>query len=91
MSDGCTEMNWEEEIANCSAYKPIQMQVGGTHYADMRIQPFDFIHQNGIGFAEGCAIKYLCRWRNKNGLQDLEKAKHFIELLISAEKANGRT
>lgn len=66
--------------------KPNRGQVGGTHYVDMAIQPFEFIHRNGIGFAEWCAIKYLCRWRNKGGIQDLEKAKHCIEMLIDAER-----
>jgi len=51
----------------------------------MAIQPAEFLHANKIPYLEGCAIKYLCRWRNKNGLQDLEKAKHFIELLIQLE------
>jgi hypothetical protein len=57
-------------------------QVGGNHYKDMPIQPAEFIHKNGIGYMEGCAIKYLARWKKKNGRQDLEKAKHYIELLL---------
>ena len=60
-------------------------QIGGDHYESMNIQPIEFIHQNGIGFAEGCAIKYLCRWRSKGGIEDLKKAKHFIEMLIEME------
>ena len=60
-------------------------QVAGDHYKKLKIQPIEFIHANGIPFAEGCAIKYLCRWRDKGGLADLEKAKHFIELLIELE------
>ena len=60
-------------------------QVAGSHYKDYAIQPIEFIHMNNIGFAEGCAIKYLCRWRQKNGIEDLKKAKHFIELLIELE------
>ena len=63
----------------------LDSQVGGSHYKDMAIQPAEFLHANKIPYLEGCAIKYLCRWRNKNGLQDLEKAKHFIELLIQLE------
>ena len=86
MSDNGLEMLEEEWAMLEQNTKANSKQVGGTHYADMKIQPFDFIHANGIPFAEGCAIKYLCRWRNKGGLQDLEKAKHFIELLIAAEK-----
>jgi hypothetical protein len=60
-------------------------QEAGTHYVSMAIQPAEFIHKNGIGFMEGCAIKYLARWRSKNGIEDLKKAKHFIELLIEME------
>jgi hypothetical protein len=62
-------------------------QVGGSHYASMAIQPFEYIHANGIGFAEGCVIKYVSRWRNKNGVEDLKKARHFLDLLIEAESA----
>ena len=57
-------------------------QVNGDHYKSMAIQPSEFIHKNGIGWHEGNAIKYLCRWRLKGGIQDLEKAAHYIELLI---------
>lgn len=60
-------------------------QVGGSHYKDMVIQPIEFIHKNAIGFCEGSAITYLCRWRAKNGIQDLKKAIHFIEMLIDME------
>jgi len=63
----------------------LETQEGGTHYKDMKIQPIEFIHANNIPFAEGCAIKYLCRWRSKNGIKDLEKARHFIDLLIELE------
>jgi len=62
-------------------------QVGGDHYADMAIQPFDYIHANDIPFAEGSVIKYVSRWRNKNGVEDLRKARHFIDMLIEAETA----
>lgn len=61
-------------------------QVGGDHYKAMAIQPAEFIHRNGIGFMEGSAIAYLCRWRSKGGLEDLRKAKHFIEMLIELEE-----
>ena len=60
----------------------LDSQVGGNHYKDLAIQPVEYIHRNGIGYMEGCAIKYLTRWRSKGGIQDLEKAKHFIDLLI---------
>ncbi len=64
---------------------PLKTQVGGTHYKDMAIQPVEFIHRNGIPYMEACAIKYLCRWRRKGGVEDLRKAIHYIELLIQLE------
>lgn len=67
---------------------PLNTQVGGSHYKDCKIQPIEFIHANNIPFCEANAIKYLCRHRNKNGKQDLEKAKHYIDLLIKLEYEN---
>jgi hypothetical protein len=64
----------------------ISVQVGGVHYKDMAIQPFEYIHRNNIGFAEGSAIKYLSRWKAKGGVEDLKKARHFIDLLIEAQQ-----
>lgn len=63
----------------------LNKQVDGSHYKDLKIQPLEYIHANGIPFAEGCVIKYVSRWRNKGGIKDLEKAKHFLELLIELE------
>lgn len=60
-------------------------QVGGQHYKDMAIQPAEFITKNGIGYIEGSVIKYVCRWRKKNGIEDLKKARHFLDLLIELE------
>ena len=65
-------------------------QEGGDHYKALKIQPIEFIHANGIPFAEGSVIKYVTRWRAKNGLADLKKARHFLDLLIELEeKARG--
>jgi len=64
----------------------IARQEGGGHYKAMKIQPFEYIHANGIPFAEGCVIKYVSRWRVKGaGVEDLKKARHFLDLLIEAE------
>jgi len=60
-------------------------QPGGNHYKDKAIQPVQYIHANGIGYCEGNVIKYVSRWREKNGLQDLLKARHYIDLLIELE------
>lgn len=63
----------------------LETQVGGGHYKDMKIQPVEFIHANKIPYIEGCVIKYVCRHRSKNGKQDIEKAIHFLQLLIEQE------
>lgn len=68
-----------------TAPSALAVQVGGDHYRKLKIQPIEYIHANNIPFAEGCAIKYLTRWRDKGGLKDLEKARHFIDLLIDLE------
>ena len=60
-------------------------QVGGSHYQNMKIQPAEFINKNEMKFAEGNAIKYICRHINKGGLQDLEKAKHYIDMIIERD------
>lgn len=63
----------------------IERQEGGGHYKSMKIQPFEYNHANGIPFAEGCIIKYVSRWKSKGGIEDLKKARHFLDLLIEAE------
>ena len=60
-------------------------QVGGNHYQSMKIQPAEFINKNKLPFAEGNAIKYICRHINKGGEQDLEKAKHYIDMIIERD------
>lgn len=63
-------------------------QVGGDHYKKFKIQPAEFCYKNEIPYLEATAIKYLCRWKDKGGIQDLEKAKHFIDLLIEFQNAD---
>ena len=65
----------------------LDIQIGGDHYKKMKIQPIEFIYENQIPYIESNVIKYICRHRYKNGLQDLEKAKHYIDLLIEKEYA----
>ena len=60
-------------------------QIGGTHYKDMKIQPSEFINENKLLFAEGNAIKYICRHAAKGEVQDLEKAKHYIDMIIERD------
>ena len=66
--------------------KSFKKQIGGSHYLKYKIQPVDFIIKNNIGFVEGNIIKYILRFKEKGGVQDLLKAKHYIELLIDSSK-----
>ena len=57
------------------------------HYSRWKIQPVQFIVENEIPYAEGNVIKYVMRWRYKGGLEDLHKAKEYINILIEREIA----
>jgi len=60
-------------------------QVGGAHYKKYKIQPSRFINENKILFAEGNAIKYICRHQDKGKKQDLLKAIHYLEMIIERD------
>lgn len=70
--------------------KANSLQHGGTHYKGKVIEPWDYIVANGIGFLDGNAIKYLTRWRDKGGVEDLKKARHYIDKLIEVESIDVR-
>ena len=73
-----------EEIKKDSA---LSVQVGGDHYKNFKIQPFDFIYYNNIPFTEGCIIKYICRYEKKGTpIEDLKKIKHYVDILIEKEE-----
>lgn len=63
----------------------MQKQVGGGHYKDLKIQPIEYILENNLGYCEANVVKYITRWRSKNGVEDLRKAKHYIDFLIERE------
>lgn len=63
-----------------------QSQVGGDHYKKLKIQPMRYSFENDLNCAQHTIIKYVTRYRDKNGIADLEKAKHTLELLIQFEK-----
>lgn len=65
-------------------------QVGGRHYNDMKIQPIVFIMENGLSYAQGNVVKYVCRYLDKNGAQDLVKAKQYIDFMLT-ELKNSKT
>lgn len=60
--------------------------VAPQHYASFQIEPVTFITVNALPYIEGNVIKYICRWRMKDGLRDLRKAKRYIDLLIEHEE-----
>ena len=68
--------------------KATETQIGGGHYAKYKIQPTEFIHANNVPFIEGNIIKYVLRHKDKNGIEDLKKAKHYIDLLIQFQYEN---
>ena len=71
--------------------KIYKKQVGGDHYKSMVIQPSEFINKNNLPFAEGNAIKYLCRHKQKNQKEDLLKAKHYIDMAIDRDYPEPKT
>lgn len=60
----------------------LDRQFGGSHYKEMAIQPVEFILANKLDFCEGNVVKYVSRWKVKNGIEDLRKARHYLDLLI---------
>ncbi|MFG1227157.1 DUF3310 domain-containing protein [Xanthobacter wiegelii] len=70
--------------------KTLEFQEGGSHYKDMPIQPIEYILANNIPFTEGNVIKYVSRWRKKNGVADLKKARHMLDVLIEHEEESQR-
>lgn len=67
------------------AASALDVQIGGGHYKGKSIQPVQYIHANSLNFLEGCIVKRITRWRDKNGVQDLLKIKHEVDLLIELE------
>jgi len=63
----------------------LREQVGGDHYSKLAIQPVEYITKNKLSYLAGNVIKYVTRYKDKNGLQDLQKAKHYVEMLIELE------
>ena len=69
-------------------HNPLQIQIGGNHYKNYKIQPVEFCQLNRIPYCEANIIKYACRWKDKGGIKDLEKIKHYVDLLIKLEGLN---
>ncbi len=64
----------------------LDIQIGGDHYKHLGVQPVEFWHANLMGGSEGACIKYVTRWRAKAGVRDLEKARHFLQLILEDQE-----
>ena len=66
-------------------YESLDKQIGGKHYQNMKIQPAEFINENKLLFAEGNAIKYICRHTIKGKEEDVRKAIHYLEMILERD------
>lgn len=80
----------ETQIEEQAPESALDVQEGGSHYKDMGIQPIEFISANNIPYHEANVIKYVCRHANKNGIEDLKKARHYIDMLIEKDYPDGK-
>lgn len=69
----------------------LDVQEGGDHYRKLKIQPIEYIYANNLGFCEGNIVKYITRWRDKGGVQDLDKVQHYVELLKELHNVKEQT
>ena len=74
-----------KDIFKKSTYDSLDKQVGGKHYHNMKIQPAEFINENKLLFAEGNAIKYICRHSFKGKEEDIKKAIHYLEMILERD------
>ena len=63
-------------------------QVGGNHYSKYKIQPVECIQHLGLDFLRGNILKYLVRFQDKNGIEDIKKARHYAEMLLEKMKSD---
>ena len=77
--------NLDDPELDETIWKPSDVQIGGDHYKKLKIQPMRYSMENKLDPLQHTAIKYLTRFRDKGGVQDLEKAKHCIDMLIQFE------
>ena len=74
-----------KEMFKGVAYDSLDKQIDGDHYKGMKIQPAQFINENQLLFAEGNAIKYICRHKLKGKQKDIEKAIHYLEMILERD------
>jgi len=74
-----------KEMFKGVAYDSLDKQIDGDHYKGMKIQPAQFINENQLLFSEGNAIKYICRHKLKGKRKDIEKAIHYLEMILERD------
>ena len=74
-----------KDMFKSTNYNSLEDLVGGKHYRKMKIQPAEFINENKLFFAEGNAIKYICRHQSKGKAQDIKKAIHYLEMILERD------
>ena len=74
-----------KEMFKGITYESLDKQIGGKHYRNMKIQPAEFINENKLLFAEGNAIKYICRHTIKGKEEDVRKAIHYLEMILERD------
>ena len=72
---------YQELAKEAAAESALDTQVGGGHYKDYEIQPIEYVQKNELGFIEGSIVKYITRYEDKGGANDLDKIIHYCELL----------
>lgn len=93
LDEPCAKCVYDDETKTYTQWAGINIvtanarQVAGNHYKGKAIQPWDYIAGNGLGYFEGNVVKYVSRWRDKGGVADLEKARHYLDKLIEIESA----
>ena len=64
---------------------PLEEQIGGDHYSNLKIQPIEYIHENNLSYFQGNIIKYITRYKNKNGAEDIKKIIHYAQIILKLE------
>lgn len=83
--DDATPEEWNASARNFTKAGANAVQHGGNHYKQFKHETWDVILDWGLGYLDGNAVKYLSRWRHKGGIEDLKKARHYIDKLIETE------
>lgn len=78
-------LNTKEGLKTDSPVSALDKQVSGNHYKDCGIQPIEYIHANGLDYFQGNVVKYVTRHKDKNGKADIEKAIHYLELILELQ------